>query len=78
MGLQFVPCNAEVGFEFTSHELSPGAVLFLCSDLYGQLPRADLLMIQGSCWDLRIGLSVDAERNLDHAIRFFKEQSRIR
>ncbi len=73
-GFQFVPCNAEAGFEFTSHELSPGAVLYLCSDLYGHAPRADLLTIQGACWDLRIALSANAEKNLANAIRFFKEQ----
>ena len=72
-GFQFAPCNAEAGFEFTSHELSPGAVLYLCSDLYGHSPRADLLTIQGSCWDLRLGLSAVAVHNLDSAIKFFKD-----
>jgi hydrogenase maturation protease len=72
-GFQFAPCNAEAGFEFTSHELSPGAVLFLCSSLYGHSPRADLLTIQGSCWGLRIGLSAVAMCNLDSAIHFFKQ-----
>ena len=70
-GYQWKPCEPSREFEFTSHVLPPGAVLYLCQELYGKLPRADLLMIQGSCWDLRVGMSSEAEIHLDSAVRFF-------
>jgi hydrogenase maturation protease len=71
-GFQWKSCETLPGFEFTSHILPPGAILYLCQDLYDKLPRADLLLIQGESWELQTGLSPDAERNLDHAVRFLK------
>ena len=72
-GIQWKPCRPSGDFEFTTHVLPPRAVMFLCQDLYGKTPRADLLMIQGTSWDLRIGMSPEAELRLDKAIQFFKE-----
>ncbi len=73
-GFQWKPCKAAKDFEFTSHVLPPGAVVHYCRDLYGKAPRADLLMIQGSSWGLRIGMSPAAERHLDRALQFFKDK----
>ena len=73
-GFQWKPCEASSETEFTSHVLPPGAILRLCQDLYGKSPRADLLMIQGSSWDLQNGLSPEAEARLDHALRVFRER----
>jgi hydrogenase maturation protease len=72
-GIQWKPCKPSKDFEFTTHVLPARAVMFLCQDLYGKAPRADLLMIQGTSWDLRIGMSPEAELRLDKALRFFKE-----
>ena len=72
-GFQWKPCRPSGDFEFTTHVLPPRAVMFLCRDLYGKTPHADLLMIQGTSWDLRIGMSPEAEIRLDKAIRSFKE-----
>jgi len=60
-------------FAFTSHVLPPGAVLSLCQDLYGRTPRAEVLMIQGTSWDLRIGMSTEAEGRLENALQFFED-----
>jgi len=72
-GFQWKPCAASANFEFTSHVLPPSAVMHLCRDLYGKSPHADLLMIQGLCWDLQTGLSPEAQSNLNSALRFFKD-----
>ena len=72
-GFQWEPCRPSGDFEFTTHVLPPRAVMYICEDLYGKSPRADVLMIQGSSWDLRIGMSPEAEFHLDRALRFFKE-----
>lgn len=70
-GFRWRPCLPSPGFEFTTHALSPQAVLHLCRNLYGRTPRADLLEIQGYCWDLGTGLSPEAERALEQALSFF-------
>ena len=71
-GFQLSRCEPCGEFEFTSHVLPPAAVLSLCGDLYGKTPRADMLMIQGSNWDLSMALSPAAERHLDAAVTFFR------
>jgi len=76
-GFEWKPCTPSKDFEFTSHVLPPEAVMHFCEDLYGKSPRADVLMIQGSSWDLRIGMSPEAELRLDKALRFFKEHELV-
>jgi len=71
-GFQLTRCEPLQAFAFTTHVLSPGAVLSLCRDLYGKSPRTDTLMIQGTSWDLRIGMSPEAERHLENALQFFR------
>lgn len=71
-GFQLTRCEPLREFAFTTHVLPPGAVLFLCRDLYGRVPRADALMIQGTSWDLHIGMSPEAERRLEDALQFFE------
>jgi len=71
-GFQLARCEPLREFAFTTHVLPPGAVLSLCQDLYKRVPRADALMIQGTCWDLRIGMSREAERRLENALVFFE------
>ncbi len=52
---------------FTTHEMSPAAVLALCEDLYGRAPRGLLLSMPGFSWELGDGLTTGAIRNLDRA-----------
>ncbi len=61
-------------FEFTTHSLSPEAILFLCEDLYGKQPNAQVLAIQGQEWGLQQGLSPTAQKNLAKAIDFFTKK----
>ena len=71
-GFQLTRCEPLREFAFTTHVLPPGAVLSLCRDLYGRVPRADALMIQGTSWDLHIGMSPEAEKRLEDALQFFE------
>jgi hydrogenase maturation protease len=73
-GFQWAPCQPSGDFEFTTHVLPPRAVLHYCRDLYGKAPPADLLMIQGSSWELQVGLSPEAATHLESALRFFREK----
>ncbi len=60
-------------FTFTTHALTPSAVLFLSNDLYQKKPQAFTLKIKGHDWDLKIGMSDLAKRNLEQALNFFEE-----
>ena len=60
-------------FTFTTHALTPMAVLYLCQDLYNKHPEAYLLKIQGEQWELQTGLSPNAKENLNKAIHFFAQ-----
>ena len=71
-GFQLVRCEPLSEVAFTTHVLPPGAVLSLCRDLYGSVPRAEALMIEGSSWDLHIGMSPEAEERLERALQFFE------
>ena len=71
-GFQLTRCEPLSEFAFTTHVLPPGAVLSLCRDLYGKMPHADLMMIQGTSWDLQIGMSPEAERHLEEALESFR------
>ncbi len=55
---------------FTTHELSPAAVLALCEELYNKRPKAWILAIRGYAWDIGEGLSPQAEINLSAALAF--------
>ena len=73
-GFQWKPCEPSEDFQFTTHVLPPRGVMHFCQELYGRKPRADILMIQGTRWDLQLGMSPEAERRLENALRFFKEK----
>ena len=55
---------------FTTHELSPAAVLALCEELYGRRPQAWVMAIRGHEWDIGEGLSPEAEVCLSAALAF--------
>jgi hydrogenase maturation protease len=73
-GFRWAACDASGNFEFTTHVLPPRAVLYYCKTLYGRVPPAEILMIQGHDWGLRNGISTQALGNLDRALRFFRHE----
>ncbi len=70
-GIQWKKVEPSADFEFTTHALSPEAVLFLCEKLYEKKPEAHCLLIQGEVWELGIGLSERAMGNLAKSVTFF-------
>jgi hydrogenase maturation protease len=57
---------------FTTHAMSPGAVLELCFQLYGKKPPAYLLEIKGRSWNMHEEISKEAKLNLKAASQFLK------
>ncbi len=60
----FTATVAEEDASYSSHALSPGAVLHAYRKLYGQPPPAWTLAIRGHAFELGEGLSPDAAANL--------------
>lgn len=74
-GFQWQTCQPSHDVEYTSHQLSPQTVLFLCQQLYEQTPQTNLLLIEGCSWELQLGLSDVAKSNLQNALQFFQAPS---
>ncbi|MBK9015747.1 MAG: hydrogenase maturation protease [Saprospiraceae bacterium] len=72
-GCQWKRVEPSANFEFTTHALSPEAVLFWCEKLYEKTPEAYCLLMAGEAWELGIGLTLVAEKNMESALEFFKK-----
>ncbi len=72
-GFTWEATDALNDFSFTTHALTPGAVLYLCQELYQKTPEAFTLKIKGHDWELKTGLSNQAKESLTKALVFFEE-----
>ena len=72
-GFYWKPCLPVATFGFSTHALDPESVIALCQELYGEAPEAYTLGITGHKWELEEGLSPEALKNLEGALRFFEE-----
>jgi hydrogenase maturation protease len=66
------PCRDE---SFSSHAMSPAAVLDTHRTIVGEPPPAWVLAIRGESFELGDGLTQAAAQNLDAALRFFYSSS---
>jgi hydrogenase maturation protease len=69
----FTEVTGEDNVSFTTHAASPGYIVKLCSDLFGNSPRVYLLHIKGYQWEFRESISAKAEHNLNNAYEFMKD-----
>ena len=67
----FNPCLPKAGSGYSTHLLSPESILYLCQQLYEQTPQAWMLAIQGYQWELKEGLSPQAQENLRKSLSWF-------
>ena len=59
---------------YTTHRLTPQAVMHLCKELFDRMPEAHLLAIAGEDWALGSPLSPRADANLEQALNWFFER----
>ena len=76
-GWHFAKALAKDIVDFSTHSLSPEYILFLCNEIYQKNPQVYILGIQGYDWELHIGLSDRAKKNLFGAIQFFAKHFNI-
>lgn len=56
-----------IDFSFTSHAISIPAIMATCQQCFERLPAVHLLAIRGFEFELELGLTQAAQRNLDDA-----------
>ena len=57
----------KMDFSFTSHAISIPAIMATCQQCFGHLPEVHVLAIRGFEFELEMGLTPAAQRNLDAA-----------
>lgn len=72
-GFVFIPCEPKQTSSFTTHRLEPGAVLWLCQELYREKPVAYVMAIEGVDFQLGQSLSKVARSNLVQAVEFMNQ-----
>lgn len=77
-GFTFLPAVAEGNVTFSTHRLSPTAVLSLCQEIYGRHPEAYILALSGIQWDLGLGISPVGTTALNKANQFLSAWIRKR
>ena len=65
-------CASNGDITFTTHALSPAAVLALCEQVYNKKPAAYLLRMQGYAWELKTGLTPEGKKNLESGFELFE------
>jgi hydrogenase maturation protease len=68
----FEPVAAQKSQSFSTHSVSPSALLALCTELFQRTPLVYLLQIKGYEWEFGEGLSREAGENLRNAIQFLQ------
>ena len=68
-GYEFIYCNPDADFTFSTHAISPGSIMALAKELYpNKMPKAFILQISGYQWDLDQGMSSNAKMNLEASL----------
>ncbi|NMM38111.1 MAG: hydrogenase maturation protease [Glaciimonas sp.] len=57
----------KMDFSFTSHTMSIETVMATCQQVFENIPEVYVLAIRGYEWELQLGLTEQAKKNLDHA-----------
>jgi hydrogenase maturation protease len=66
----------KLDLSFTSHALSVPSILATTKQCFGRIPTVHLLAIRGYQWDLQMGLSEPAQRNLSDSLAFLLNDRR--
>ena len=64
----------KMDFSFSSHAVSIPAIIATCHRCFDKYPKVQLLTMKGYEWELHIGLTTNAARNLNTAIDFFRKE----
>ncbi len=72
---QLEKVEAKMDFSFSSHAISIPSIMATCQQCFEKVPNVQLLTIKGYEWELQLGLTETAKRNLAASMTFFKQHS---
>jgi len=72
-GYSIRECLPNNDSSFTTHSVSPEALLWLCQEFFEKSPSVYVLAISGSDWELKEGLTVEGTLHLKKALQAAKE-----
>jgi len=73
-GFVWEKCTSKPSDTYTSHELNAESILYLTHTIYNKQPKAYILGITGTSYQLTIGLTKTAENNLAKSLDFFNDK----
>lgn len=65
-------------FSFTSHAISIPTIMATCQQCFLRLPEVYVLAIRGYAWELQVGLTPQAQRNLEKTIAWLARGRKLR
>ncbi len=71
---QLEKVEAKMDFSFSSHAISIPSIMATCRQCFEKVPEVQLLTIKGYEWDLQLGLTESAKKNLKAATNYFRQQ----
>lgn len=70
MSFSLARAAPKMDFTFTSHAISIPAIMATCQQCFGRVPEVHVLAIRGFEFELEMGLTPAAQRNLDDATAY--------
>ena len=70
--IQLENMQAKMDFSFSSHAISIPSIMATCRQCFEKVPEVQLLTIKGYEWELQLGLTEKAKKNLKVATDFFR------
>ena len=74
-GFCLYQAEPQMDVSFTSHAMSIETILATCGQCFGVMPEVYVLAIRGYAWELEMGLTAQAQRNLQTAAEQLKHTS---
>lgn len=75
LGFRLERVRPAPAYFFSTHEVSPDTIAYLCGTIFGAFPRLYLLRIQGEHWSLNSELSKGARRNISRALHHLRKNA---
>lgn len=72
-GVAVVPCLAAAQAYRSSHQQSPGTLLYLAATLYNAHPQAWMLAMQAATFEFGASLSPTAQINLEKGLQYWRQ-----
>ena len=72
-GFEITPLPPREKITFSTHKMPPEEIIYLTQTIYNKFPKTYLIKIEGYEWNLQIGLSKKAKKNITRAIKAFKK-----